>query len=106
MHANAGVEPSGQAFNAIVCLPDQRPHNPCVNVGAIMTCAVLASASPERTAEEHTRHVMSKWAALCGGTGEVLSTRCSRLQLCPGMDPDCRPNPTGGLSLVPMFTLH
>ena len=67
------MEPSGQAFNAIVCLPDQRPHNPCVNVGAIMACAVLASASPKLTAEEHTQHVMSKWTALCGGTGEVLN---------------------------------
>ncbi len=37
----AGVEPSGKPFNAIVCLPDKRPHNCCVNVGAIMTAAVL-----------------------------------------------------------------
>jgi len=65
------VEPSGQAFNAIVCLPDHRPHNPCVNVGAIMTCAVLASAAPNRTPAEHTKHVMSKWAALSGHTDEV-----------------------------------
>ena len=36
-----GVEPSGQPFNAITCLPDKRPHNCCVNVGAIMTAAVL-----------------------------------------------------------------
>ena len=54
-----------------MCLPDQRPHNPCVNVGAIMTCAVLASGSPKRSAAEHTQHVMSKWAALSGHTDEV-----------------------------------
>ena len=65
------MEPSGQAFNAIVCLPDQRPHNPCVNVGAIMTCAVLASAAPRLSAEEHTQRVMSTWDALSGHTGEV-----------------------------------
>lgn len=37
----AGMEPSGQPFNAIVCLPSNKPHNCCVNAGAIMTAAVV-----------------------------------------------------------------
>ncbi len=71
VHSHVGVEPSGRPFNALDLLPDQRPFNPCVNAGAIMTAGVVASASPERSAREITGDLMALWSRLCGGVGEV-----------------------------------
>ena len=71
VHRHVGVEPSGRPFNALDLLPDQRPFNPCVNAGAIMTAGVVASASPERSAREITGDLMALWHRLCGGVGEV-----------------------------------
>ena len=42
---HTGMEPSGQPFNAIVCLPNKKPHNCCVNAGAIMTAAIVVRVS-------------------------------------------------------------
>eukprot|EP00177_Eucheuma_denticulatum_P008404 GFKZ01015284.1.p1 GENE.GFKZ01015284.1~~GFKZ01015284.1.p1 ORF type:complete len:620 (-),score=85.61 GFKZ01015284.1:20-1879(-) len=42
-----GVEPSGRPFNDGSLLPDNRPFNPMVNSGALMTAAVLASGYPD-----------------------------------------------------------
>jgi glutaminase len=36
-----GEEPSGAAFNAPVFDKQGRPHNPMVNTGSIMVCALL-----------------------------------------------------------------
>ena len=41
MHKWVGEEPSGVAFNAPVFDRQGRPHNPMVNAGAIMICALL-----------------------------------------------------------------
>jgi glutaminase len=66
-HSFVGVEPSGRPFNALDLLPDQRPFNPCVNAGAIMTAGVVASGSPDKSA----RRIMDLWSALCGSVAEV-----------------------------------
>lgn len=42
-----GVEPTGDAFNSIIKLDgDNRPHNPCVNAGAIATTSLIKGADP------------------------------------------------------------
>jgi glutaminase len=41
VHQWVGEEPSGQSFNAPVFDKQGRPHNPMVNPGAIMICALL-----------------------------------------------------------------
>ena len=70
-HRHVGVEPSGRPFNALDLLPDQRPFNPCVNAGAIMTAGLVASGFPDLCAREITQILMDLWAALCGDLAEV-----------------------------------
>ena len=41
VHKWVGEEPSGVAFNAPVFDKQGRPHNPMVNAGAIMVCALI-----------------------------------------------------------------
>jgi len=41
VHKYVGKEPSGQQFNAITLDKLCRPHNPCTNAGAIMTCSLI-----------------------------------------------------------------
>ena len=41
VHKWVGEEPSGVVFNAPVFDELGRPHNPMVNAGAIMTCAII-----------------------------------------------------------------
>lgn len=41
VHEWVGEEPSGQVFNAPVFDKKGKPHNPCVNAGAIMVCSLI-----------------------------------------------------------------
>jgi glutaminase len=42
-----GVEPTGDAFNSIIKLDaTNRPHNPCVNAGAIATTSLVKGSDP------------------------------------------------------------
>lgn len=70
-HRFVGSEPSGRPFNALDLLPDMRPFNPCVNAGAIMTAAIIASGSPDHDARQMTEDVMELWSRMCGHVGEV-----------------------------------
>ena len=51
-HSFLGAEAFGRPFNLLDLLPDQRPFNPCVNAGAIMTASIVASGSPVRLLEK------------------------------------------------------
>ena len=45
--SRVGVEPTGDAFNSIIKLDaTNRPHNPCVNAGAIATTGLIHGADP------------------------------------------------------------
>jgi glutaminase len=53
---HVGVEPSGNAFNAIVVDPHtNRPFNPMVNAGAIVTTGLLRGGSPDARLERLVR---------------------------------------------------
>jgi glutaminase len=43
VHKWVGEEPSGVAFNAPMFDKLGRPHNPMVNAGAIMVCALIVN---------------------------------------------------------------
>lgn len=60
-----GNEPSGRSFNDITLLPDNRPFNPMVNSGALMTAACLASAHPELLAQDKVGKDGTYAAELC-----------------------------------------
>ena len=45
--SRVGVEPTGDAFNSIIKLDaSNRPHNPCVNAGAIATTSMIRGGDP------------------------------------------------------------
>lgn len=75
-----GREPSGQSFNALVL--DRRvsppvPHNPCVNAGAIMSCALVQSDCND--SEDRVIHCMKEyWTKLAGKSTQEASTRYDR----------------------------
>ena len=67
VHQHIGREPSGQPFNARVLLHDgtNRPHNPMVNAGAIMTAALTKTDWPLHRRLEYVRTV---WSKMTGGS--------------------------------------
>ena len=64
VHRYIGREPSGVSFNELTLTTDHRPHNPMINAGAIMSCALV---QPGRTMADRFEYVSRQWAQLAGG---------------------------------------
>jgi glutaminase len=64
VHKFVGYEPSGLNFNELRLNKDGKPHNPCINSGAILCCSLIL---PEASAEERFDYLTSVWTRLSGG---------------------------------------
>lgn len=63
VHRHVGREPSGQGFNELTLNSRGLPHNPMINAGAIMCCALLGH---EMAPADRFDYVVSKWSAMSG----------------------------------------
>jgi glutaminase len=64
VHQFVGREPSGRSFNELTLDHDGKPHNPMVNSGAIMCCALIdRDAAPA----DRFDYVLGRWKAAAGG---------------------------------------
>ena len=64
VHRHVGREPSGVSFNELTLAENNRPHNPMINAGAIMSCSMIRPGAPM---SERFDYVLDRWQALCGG---------------------------------------
>ena len=64
VHEHVGREPSGVTFNAIALNKYERPHNPMINSGAIMTCSLI---KPELNLADRFEYITQIWQNLSGG---------------------------------------
>ncbi|MCF8210152.1 MAG: glutaminase A [Rhodoferax sp.] len=66
--AKIGVEPSGDAFNAISLQPETgRPMNPLINAGAIATCGLITGD----TTADKMDHILGSFSRFAGRTLEI-----------------------------------
>jgi len=65
VHRHVGREPSGVSFNELALNPRGLPHNPMVNAGAIMCCALI---QPGMATGDRFDYVLEMWSRLSGGT--------------------------------------
>lgn len=68
VHEYVGQEPSGRMFNELSLSSNNKPHNPLLNSGAIMSCAMLLSlVKPEMKISEKFDFVMEYLKKIGGG---------------------------------------
>ena len=61
VHRYIGREASGHGFNELTLDREQRPHNPMINAGAIMACALI---KPELNVCDRFNYVLDQWQRL------------------------------------------
>lgn len=64
VHRHIGFEPSGQPFNALFLNKYNKPHNPMLNSGAIVTASLI---KPELNPADRFDFIMSKFIEASGG---------------------------------------
>lgn len=66
VHRHIGREPSGVAFNSLCLNPENLPHNPLINSGAIMSCALIGEGKSMSSSDKFSA-VLDKCQKLSGG---------------------------------------
>ncbi|XP_050314003.1 glutaminase kidney isoform, mitochondrial isoform X1 [Anthonomus grandis grandis] len=67
VHRYVGQEPSGRNFNELILDHNKKPHNPMINAGAIMVCALLKTVvGPEMSLAEKFDFTMNYFERLAG----------------------------------------
>jgi glutaminase len=64
VHRHVGREPSGRGFNELTLDFEGKPHNPMINAGAVMCCALIEQGKP---IADRFDEVMNQWRRLAGG---------------------------------------
>jgi glutaminase len=64
VHRHVGREPSGRGFNDLTLDHQGRPHNPMINAGSIMCCALV---KPDLALADRFDFVQRAWSDLAGG---------------------------------------
>ncbi|XP_054267441.1 glutaminase liver isoform, mitochondrial isoform X2 [Macrosteles quadrilineatus] len=68
VHQYVGQEPSGRNFNELVLDHNKKPHNPMINAGAILVCALLKTlVESKMTLAEKFDYTMDYFRRLAGG---------------------------------------
>lgn len=63
VHSHVGREPSGHSFDEITLNAKELPHNPMINAGAIICCALIDRKS---NIADRFDMISKTWKALCG----------------------------------------
>ncbi|KAI6185135.1 No extended memory [Aphelenchoides fujianensis] len=80
VHGFVGQEASGRLFNEICLDANNKPNNPLINSGAIVTCSLLKTGEP---LADRFDHMLAKYRRLAGGeyvgfnNGVFLSERAT-----------------------------